>query len=126
VGLRTLLQKKAILISPDGRQGSQNSSRNTSISVLGRTVPIGDGAAFLAYESRCATMWFTMNRNKGRFAPNLVPGPTREASESFEQFQGRFNAFYERMLNEFFCGDPRNLPISQSWLNVFCGPEGDD
>jgi hypothetical protein len=121
-GLKALLQKKVVVITPDGQQGS----RNCDISVLGRKVPIGDGAAFLAYESRCATMWATMNRNGDRFVPNLVSGPVRDSAESFEQFQGRFNAFYERMLNEFFCGDPQNLLIGQRWLNVFCGPEGDD
>jgi lauroyl/myristoyl acyltransferase len=114
-GLKALMGKKVVLLSPDGKQGSQK----CSISVLGKQTRIGDGAAFLAYESKCDTFWFSMNRSKDRFVPVMIRGPARLGSESFPTFEIRFVRFYEKMLNDFFSGDPRNLLMAPRWAKTF-------
>jgi hypothetical protein len=119
-GLKALLQKKVVLLAPDGKQGAQKSS----ISVLGKKTPIGEGAAFLAYESKCDTFWFAMKRSDERFIPVMMRGPSRLKAEKFPEFQDRFVQFYEDMLNDFFSGDPRNLMLTPRWARVFSDKEG--
>ena len=114
-GLKALMQKKVLLLAPDGKQGALNAR----ITVLGREFLIGDGAAFLAYESRCDTLWYSMHRTEDRFVPYVVPGPVREGRESFPEYRTRLIAFYEKMLNDFFSGDPRNLVLTPRWLTTF-------
>jgi hypothetical protein len=118
-GLKALMQKKVLLLAPDGKQGALTSS----INVFGKTVMIGDGAAFLAYESRCAVYFYAMNRSAKAFVPTVVAGPVRASGEKFAAYRERFLAFYEKMLNDFFAGDPRNLVLTPQWLKIFgAGP----
>lgn len=113
--MKALLKNRVVIVSPDGGQGTQR----TEISVLGEPAFVAEGAALLAYEAKCDTFWFSMNRGEDRFVPTLIAGPCRLGAESFPEFQRRLVGFYEKMLNDAFAGDPRNLPLRFPWLSYF-------
>ena len=115
VAMRALLEGKQVLMAPDGPFGRQKAS----IKVLGADCPVGQGAAFLAFETRCNTAWFTIVRNDRGFAPLVVPGPKREERETFEAYQDRLHRFYGDMIVSAFTGEPRNLTLSGRWIQYF-------
>ncbi len=115
VALRVLMDKRPFLIAPDGRNGKLASS----ISVLGRDLMVGDGAAFLAYEAKCQTAWFTVVRGETGFVPLFVPGPRREEPEKFNDFKDRLLDFYQKQIEAVFSGDPRNIVPGRAWMQLF-------
>jgi hypothetical protein len=112
---KSLKNSEMVLLAPDGLLGTNN----TTIEVLGERAEIRDGAAFLAYESRCCTAWFTIGRKGTGFFPRIMRGPERRDDESFSEFKQRIFAFYELMLNNLFTGDPRNLVYGPPWISLF-------
>jgi hypothetical protein len=114
-GLNALRKGFPIVIAPDGNAGSDKDH----ISVLGKRIPVGAGAAFLAYETNCKVMWLDLHRVNSRFVPVAVAGPTRRKSENFAKFRSRFHRFYGNRLSDFLSGDPQNLNVARSWLGVF-------
>jgi lauroyl/myristoyl acyltransferase len=112
---KSLKNSEMVLMAPDGLLGTNNAT----IEVLGEPVEIKDGAAFLAYESRCCTAWFAIAREGTRFFPSIMRGPERRDDESFSKFKERLFAFYELMLSNHFTGDPRNLVYGPPWISLF-------
>jgi hypothetical protein len=112
--LRVLQEGGTVALAPDGPMGKQSIELN----VLGTKSPAGDGAAFLAYQSNCATAWCTAIRENDRFVPILEMGPRRESGESFKDFQDRFFRFYVEKIEGVLTGDPNNIALAGRWTNV--------
>ena len=89
-------------------------------------------APTIAFESGCATGWYTVAREGDRFVPVYEPGPSRETKESFKDFKGRWWAFYAARVETLFTGDPRNITLWHFWPKLFSSdttaalPDADD
>lgn len=109
--LCALREGRSVYVAPDGGFGKPSGN----IEVLGASVPIFDGAPFLAYESGCDTVWYSLRRN-GRFlAPVVEPGPSRAQGETFKEFRTRMIEFYRGKVEEQLTGDPENLVLHKAW-----------
>lgn len=104
-----------VRVAPDGMRGTNLST----IEVLGGRFPVGNGAAFLAFENGCETGWYTAVRRGDALAPAFVRGPKRQAGEKFASFQDRILDFYARQISDHLTGDPRNLALAMGWLRLF-------
>ncbi|MBU0689906.1 MAG: hypothetical protein KJ850_03035 [Gammaproteobacteria bacterium] len=111
---RTLQAGKSVLMAPDGPHGS----RGCMTTVCSKPIEIGAGAAFLAYETGCSTVWYTMMRDGGGFAPVVVPGPRRETGESYDHFEARLSAFYGDRVTDALCGDPQNIAVGNRLMRL--------
>ncbi|MQA67448.1 MAG: hypothetical protein GEU76_16355 [Alphaproteobacteria bacterium] len=108
---RALQERKVLLLTPDGGQGEKSSTLN----VLGVPVRVGVGAAFLAYEAKCNTAWYTVARQGDRFVPIIVPGPSRTAGETYDEFQTRLLSFVAERIESILTGDPRSIALGLKW-----------
>jgi hypothetical protein len=113
--LRALQEKKSVIMSPDGPYGKHSCAMH----VLGRRAEMADGAAFLAYEAKCDTAWFTVVRDDNGFLPDIQLGPRREDGERYGQFQQRLCDFYGERIDALYSGDPRNIALSKRWVGHF-------
>jgi hypothetical protein len=120
--LRALGEGRSVYVAPDGRFGKPAGC----IQVLGASCPVGDGAAFLAYETGCDTVWYAMRRNRAIFAPVVEPGPSRAQGETFAQFRTRLLGFYRDRIEEHFMGDPRSVALHKAWRHRFLKAMEDD
>jgi lauroyl/myristoyl acyltransferase len=111
--LRALQEGKSVIMSPDGPYGKHSCAMH----VLGRTAEMADGAAFLAYEAKCETAWFTVVRDDSGFRPDIQVGPRREDGERYKQFQQRLCDFYGERIAALYSGDPRNIALSRRWVD---------
>ena len=112
--LRALQGGKTIFIAPDGAQGAATST----IEVLGNVVPVGKGAAFLAYETRVPTNWLAIGRNETEFVPIVTAGPRCAEGESYASFTRRLHDFYASQIQSLLTGDPKNIFFDHYWSNV--------
>jgi hypothetical protein len=115
--MRELQDRKVMLIAVDGSNGGTA----FTMSVLGKPVEVGIGAAFLAYEVRCNTAWFTMVQKDDGFVPVILPGPVRIQGESFDQFKERLFGFVAEQIESLVTGDPRNIALHGKWTNLLRG-----
>lgn len=109
--LKAVLQKKVVAIAPDGGHGNTD----TEISVFGRKVQIGSGAAFLAYEARRPAFWLTLHRNRWQLVPRLVRAPARLDGESYADYRARFASFCEERIVSHLTGRPADLILTRRW-----------
>jgi hypothetical protein len=114
-GLRALSGKREVVISPDGKGGTQSEP----LPMLGTTVTLGMGAPFLAYESQCPVVWLSTGIDRDRFVISVTRGPQADTNEDFGGFTCRLLNFYLEMLRQQFTGDPLNLAMDDRWLNHF-------
>jgi hypothetical protein len=112
--LRALNEGRTVFIAPDGTYGG----RFHDIEVLGMTCTISEGAAFLAYETGCDTVWYGLTRDDAGFSPMAVPGPRRAPGETYLQFRDRLGDFYGRCVTEVLTGDPRNMTVGGRWIRM--------
>jgi len=115
VGLRALQDGKVVFIAPDGPSGNVTSE----IDVLGTKTKVGEGAAFLAYEAKCVSAWFTLMRDDTGFVPVLRLFPKPEPKEPYRLFKQRFMEFFANCATDFYTGDPRNLVVTTRWRHLF-------
>jgi hypothetical protein len=115
VAFKALKQKKSIFIGIDANLGSSF----TTVSILGKPVPIGTGAAFLAYEAHVPFVWLMVGRTDERFVPMFWKGPQRTRGESYAEYLARFLAFCKAMLEDYFTGHPVNLSLKHFWIRHF-------
>lgn len=115
--VKVLRSKKMLLMVADG--GARRSKQTSQASILGRSVAFADGAPTIAYESGCATGWYTVAREGTRFVPVVVPGPSREPKESFKDYKDRWWNFYAGQVEKLFTGDPRNITLWYFWPKLF-------
>jgi lauroyl/myristoyl acyltransferase len=113
--LRALQQGRPVCLAPDGR-GGRPARR---IRVLGASCPVTDGAAFLAYETGCDTVWYVIGRDGRTFSPVVEAGPSRAPGETFEEFRARLMAFYSGKIEAHFAGPPQNLTLLKVWRQRF-------
>jgi hypothetical protein len=118
--LRTLNEGHAVYVAPDGPFGKPAGS----IEVLGATCPVAAGAPFLAYETGCDTVFFTLKRNGRLLAPHVAPGPSRDPDETLETFQARLIGFYRDRIEACLTGDPQNVALAARWGKKFYGAMG--
>jgi hypothetical protein len=115
--LRAVQDGKALWIGPDAPFGSPKQS----IEVLGVNVPVADGGPFVAYETKCPTVWMSLVRSGKGFSVTTELGPVREAGEKYSAFKGRWFAFYGRCIENFLTGDPCNLSLRPHWMHYLSG-----
>lgn len=115
--VKVLRSKKLLLMVADA--GTRRSKQNSQTSILGRSVSFADGAPTIAYESGCATGWYTVARKGDRFVPVIEPGPRREPKESFQDYKERWWNFYTSQVEKLFTGDPRNITLWYFWPKLF-------
>jgi len=123
--VKVLRARKMLLMVPDARREVQ---QNSQVRILGKLRPFADGAPTIAYESDCATGWYTIARSGDGFVPVYEPGPRREPGEPFKGFKERWWAFYSAQVEQLFTGDPRNITLWHFWPKLFAGvaPDGTD
>jgi hypothetical protein len=102
------------LIASDAKVGTSFSP----INVLGINSDVGDGAAFLAYETACNTAWCMTVLEEGRFVARFVPAPRRNASEKYTEFRRRFLDFYAQQIERVLTGPPENLAVKNRWITL--------
>lgn len=112
---KALGQRRAVLMAADAPLGALNAS----ISVLGVTKPVPQGAAFLAYETGCNTAWCAVEREGDRFAPRLAIFPGHGQTEPYPDFKKRFFEFYASQIESLLTGSPDSLAIRPVWVNAF-------
>lgn len=113
VAMRALMDGKHVFVAPDGPFGKVT----RSIAVLDVKCPVAAGAPFLAFETRCETIWFAVERGEKGFAPVAEWGPRRASGETAEQFEDRLFRFYGDRIEASLTGAPRNLAISGRWMH---------
>lgn len=113
--LNALRSNKHVFLALDMQQGALTER----MTVLGKQVELGSGAAFIAYETGCPTFFFAVGRNDTHLLPVVTEGPRRRAGEAFTDFRERIVRFYEAMVNAAFVGDPRNLAFVPRWSKAF-------
>jgi hypothetical protein len=111
LALRAVQDGKVMLMAPDAIWGNLSSS----VTVAGRSVPVADGAAFVAYESGCDSAWFTVERRDRHFVPVVIHGPKREEKEKYADFKDRWLRFYGGQIEGVLAGDPRNIVLRARW-----------
>lgn len=112
--LRALQSGKPLWIGADAPFGNAKQS----ISVLGEIAPVADGAPFLAFETRCPTVWLALVREGKGFALTTAEGPTRGPSEKYREFKERWFKFYGECIESFMTSDPRNLAMRPYWMKM--------
>jgi hypothetical protein len=109
--LRAIEGGNVVLMAPDAPVGTLSSS----IQLAGVTLSVAEGAAFIAYESRCNSAWFTVLRNGERFEPIIRFAPQVSDNESYPAFKKRWLSFYGSQIEGILTGDPRNLCLREPW-----------
>ncbi|QDL94554.1 hypothetical protein FDP22_22005 (plasmid) [Paroceanicella profunda] len=113
--LRMIEDGGQLLMAPDGHWGESR----LAISVLGHTLDIGEGAAFLAYESGCYNAFLTYVFDGGVFVPRVVEGPQKLPGEKYRAYRQRWAQFYAREIERIFTGRPENIAFRNRWFGVF-------
>jgi hypothetical protein len=109
--LRAIEGGNVVLMAPDAPVGTLSSS----IQLAGVTLSVAEGAAFIAYGSRCNSAWFTVLRNGERFEPIIRFAPQVSDNESYPAFKKRWLSFYGSQIEGILTGDPRNLCLREPW-----------
>lgn len=101
---RHLQEQRPLYIAVDGAMGATE-----EVEILGKTVSIGLGAAFLAFETKAALLWYTLERTANGLSPVVRRGPERLAGERYPAFKDRFLAYVAECLEDTFTGHPKDL-----------------
>lgn len=108
---KALVQGKAVLMAPDGPHYGETSS--VEVEIFGLKAKISEGAAVLAYESKCDTGWISAVRRGNMFVPDYLPGPRRLQGETYKVFRDRWVSFYVRCIERAFSSPENLVPISR-------------
>ena len=109
--MRALLDNQTVFIAPDSGFGA----RIRYGRVCQANVPFATGAAFLAYETRSYTGFYSLSRTHAGFAPEVIRGPRCFDGESYESFETRLFDFYAASIEQVLAGDPRNVGLRARW-----------
>jgi len=121
--VKALMQKKAVLIAPDGPHFGE--AAGAEIRVFGQPFRISVGAALIAYEADSDTCWCNMVREHEQLALVYVPGPRRSPGETFKQFRERWLVFYTAQIEATLSSDPKNLELRSAKWSSFGVPRKD-
>lgn len=114
VAVRAMMDGRVVLMYPDGKHGN----RPHSVSVAGKTLKSAAGAALIAYESRCTTVWYTILPSVDSFVYKLVVGPKPNRRESFDEFSVRWLEFYWGEVSAVLTGPPSQIFLGTSWSTL--------
>ena len=117
--LRALQNGMTIVMAPDGAMGRQSDA----LTIFGQPVPVGDGMAFLAFETGCQTAFFSMRLAEEHFVPSIAFGPRRQTSETRLEFAARINRFYATSIEGLMTGDPRSIVLNHRWQQFILGAQ---
>lgn len=112
--LRRLTDGGQVYVAPDG----PHATRTRDIFVLGHRVPVGEGAAFLAGQSRARVRWLSIRREGQTFIPVLREGPQRDDGERTSDYEARFWDFYAGCIAEHLQGPPWDTAIGGNWIQL--------
>jgi hypothetical protein len=110
--LRWLQDGGILAIAPDARSGNLDQKAV----VFGRAMRVGSGAAFIAYEARSPTAFYTVVREGDVFKPLLVAGPRCEPGEKYPAFRERLFKFYSAQIEAILTGYPKNIVLGARWV----------
>jgi lauroyl/myristoyl acyltransferase len=108
--MRLLLGGKSLLMAPDGRKGN----RDQFGELTGKSVRTANGAALLAFETRCFCAWLNIVPEGRRLVPMVVEAPKPQKGERFEDFAERWTAFYWSQVEALLTGDPDRISLRGS------------
>jgi hypothetical protein len=111
--LRAVEDGNVVLMAPDGTLGIEGSS--SFMQVAGVTIPLANGAPFIAYETGCNSSWFTVMRKAECMIPIVEAAPKRAENENYEDFCQRWSSFYGQKIDSVLTGDPENLTLRARW-----------
>jgi hypothetical protein len=121
--MKALMQKRALLIAPDGPYADDSTSEE--IRVFGIPTRVSFSAALFAYEAQCDLGWCSLINENERLVPSYAPGPTRKSGETFARFKDRWLSFYSARLEEAFSSNPKNLALHSSrWVSFALKTKG--
>lgn len=109
--VRTIQDGGMVWLGPDAPFGNHTSS----IEMLGVSVPIAEGAPFIAHQTNCNTVWLSFVREGAGLAPVVAIGPRRGEKEKYGEFKARWLEFFRERVEDFLTGDPRNLALRTHW-----------
>ncbi len=115
--LRAVQDGRPLWIGADAPFGNSKQA----IEVLGVTVPVADGAPFIAFETRCPTLWLALVRSGAGFSIVTAMGPVRMAGEKYQAFKDRWFSFYRTCIEDFLTGDPGSLALRPHWMQYLGG-----
>lgn len=102
---------RIVRIFPDGAHGDA-----MEISVCGRPIKIGRGAASLAFLGKAATFFSYSSWTGAHFEFNLISGPIASEYQQKDEFEHDFGVFYAKCLEEIILGAPEDMvPKSGFW-----------
>ncbi|WP_373502104.1 hypothetical protein [Aestuariivirga sp.] len=120
--LRALTSGTSVILAADGPVGDIRAP----IQVIGCDASMATGGAFLAHESKVDVVWLNIAQQHGRFMVELERAPATLPKERLKDYQVRFAAFYESMLNRYFTGAPSNIVMRNRWRSAFLGDPIED
>ena len=109
--LRALTAGTSVILAADGPVGDIRAP----IKVIGCDTSMATGGVFLAHESKVEVVWLNIVHDNGTFAVELEKAPEPLPRERLKDYQVRFVAFYESMLNRYFTGAPSNIVMRNRW-----------
>ena len=109
-----------VQLLPDGGFGGATSLHR----LRGREIPLGQGAATMAWQGRAAVFFFgTRWRADGRLEIYVRPGPVAEAGGDRAAFDAAFHGFYLGCLEDIVAGPARDMaPGGGFWRHLVGEP----
>jgi hypothetical protein len=115
-GLKT--SPRLLIIYPDGEHGEQR-----KVSLLGRPMSLGKGAAMIAYRCKSPTFFLKTIWRDGMISQNLTKGPRAEAYADQESFSRALDDFYLEGLQSIVMGPPLEMaPLGGFWHHLLIKP----
>ncbi len=115
--LRALSSGTSVIMALDGPVGEIRAP----IRVAGCQASIATGGIFLAHETRADVWWLNIVYRNEKFVAVLEKAPEPSPKERLKDYQIRFVAFYEHMLNQYFTGEAASIVVRNNWRSAFLG-----
>lgn len=109
---------RLLIIYPDGEHGEQR-----EVSLLGRRMSLGKGAAMVAYRCKSATFFLKTVWRDGMISLDLTQGPRADAYADQESFSRALDDFYLEGLRGIVMGAPQDMaPLGGFWHHLRVKP----
>ncbi|MFD1740198.1 hypothetical protein [Cypionkella sinensis] len=111
-GMKT--SPRMLIIYPDGEHGEQR-----EVSLLGKRMSLGKGAAMAAYRANAATFFLKTLWQDGMISLDLAQGPKADAYADQESFSRALDDFYLEGLRSIVMGRPQDMaPLGGFWHHL--------
>lgn len=105
---------RLLIIYPDGEHGEQR-----EVSLLGRPMSLGKGAAMIAYRCKSPTFFLKTIWRDGMICLDLAQGPKADAYADQESFSRALDDFYLEGLRSIVMGPPQEMaPLGGFWHHL--------